>query len=327
MYAANKQQRWWPWALACAIIQGGPGVWALHMIAMCAMSWPAPEALAFNPSWALASLIVTMFINLLAFYASLYGWQRNKMLQDRSSSAQESGERSPNMGRRDRSPLPPPNGVDTIANIVGGGVTLEMNHNIGSTGLRGRATPGSAPPTATTSPHTKSRRYETGRITPLGAAAAATGATFATGAAVGAPSSGSSNGHAAANNDDGESTMISGKLRRRIREMSLDRSISGQLKVLPYRINIWFVLSALLLSATTLISHWMIGESLPLAYGAAAWQVPYILFFMFGTVAFLFAILMWFYFFPIASVRFMGTYARYHTTLMAVLINRLMILE
>jgi hypothetical protein len=55
-------------------------------------SWPTPVALKFNPSWALGSLALTIFLTVLAVFAALYGWRQNRVIQDRISSAPGSGD-------------------------------------------------------------------------------------------------------------------------------------------------------------------------------------------------------------------------------------------
>jgi hypothetical protein len=107
--------------------------------------------------------------------------------------------------------------------------------------------------------------------------------------------------------DDHEGLITENTRRRRlIARMSANRTVWGQLKVLPYRVNMWFVLSALLLSATTVLSLWMITMSLPAAYGTGSSSVPIVLFLILGTPAFLGASLMCFYFFPTLGVRLIG---------------------
>jgi hypothetical protein len=73
----------------------------------------------------------------------------------------------------------------------------------------------------------------------------------------------------------------------------------------------WFLLAAFTLSATTMLSHYLIGRSLPLAYGAVAGRTSLILYFIFGTISFTGAILMSFYFFPAVGVRFMGNFRHF----------------
>jgi hypothetical protein len=86
MYAAEKGSRWWPWALACGITQGGPGIWALHMIGMCAMSWSAPVDVVYDPGFAMAGFAVPVCCTFVAFRFAIYGYRRNKILMEKASS-------------------------------------------------------------------------------------------------------------------------------------------------------------------------------------------------------------------------------------------------
>jgi hypothetical protein len=224
LYAANKGERYWPWAIAMGIIQGGPGVWALHLIAMSALSWPTQVSLSFNPGYAIASLVVSIALNLAAYYAALYGWLRNKQQDELSPSTQTSA-------------------------VVKNGAAAAA------------------------------RRYDV--------IVARTGST----AGGSAPAQPSSNGEytPAADIMDEPEAMKSGgsRLRHRVRELSRDRSVLGQIKIIPYRINLWFIGSAALLSATTVLSHYLITLSLPAAYGVQGWTGSYLLFLLFGRFLFL----------------------------------------
>jgi NO-binding membrane sensor protein with MHYT domain len=246
LYAAEKQQRWWIWATACALVQGGPGVWALHMIGMCALSLPAPVDLEFNPVPAGSSFAVTFVLSVLAFYTGLYGWQQNKAWVDKGST---------------------------------------HHHSVAP--LTGKAA----------------------------AEAAANASSSTAGGSTGGGSSGKANGRKYEYEDtqnslnqstSGENQTVGTYRRRKILQMSSDHTIWGQLKVIPFRVNKWFVLSGLILSGTTMICHGMISGALPSAYGQYDNPMQLILFLVIGTPAFMFAILLVFYFFPTVGVRFMA---------------------
>jgi hypothetical protein len=283
MYSAEKQQRWWPWALACALVQGGPGVWALHMIAMCSYSWPAPVGLTFNPSWASGSLVMTVIINLLAFYAGLYGWQSNKAFQERTSSHGSTASRA---GGSIGSGGTATTATATVVGSDGSPYTIVRRVNVQHNDNNENKHKDN-PTTTNNNNDVAAHPKNLGDV---------------------------KRSHSKDNNNNNGNSVPTRKRvvtkntrrRRKITRLTYDRTIVGQLKLLPLRVNIWFCLSAMLLSATTMLSHWTIGLSLPSAYGARAGNVPIILFFVFGSVLFLWAILMCFYFFPTAGVRFMG---------------------
>jgi hypothetical protein len=234
MYAAEKQQRWWSWALACAITQGGPGIWALHMIGMCAMSWSAPVKVVYHPGYAIAGLVIAIAGSWIAFQFAMYGFNRNKALQESSSTTS--------------------NQVAPVA-----------------TGQKAAAAAAAA---ATT----KQQKYEHEKTST-----------------------------ASEEIQDGSTgTSSAAKKRRLIRELSLDRSILGQLRVLPYRVNLWFIISGVVLSLANTGSHSFVVEALPNALGAHVTPTLSSLTLVIGSPLFTFALLVTYYFFPQANVRFTG---------------------
>jgi hypothetical protein len=213
--------------LACAITQGGPGIWALHVIGMCAMSWSAPVNVVYHPGYTIGGLVIAIVATFISFQFALLGYTRNKEMMEASST----------------------------------GIGSHQQH----TGQKAAA--------AARSGESGGKKYEAERTQTV---------TIT------------------------ENTRWSHIKRRRINELASDRSILGQLKLLAYRVNVWFLFSGVMLSLGTVLSHAMVTIALPRGLGADVNPTLSSIYFVIGTPLFMFAMLQAYYFFPQANVRFSG---------------------
>jgi hypothetical protein len=204
LYNVEKRVQYWTWLIACAITLGGPGVWALHVIGLTALSLPA-VTITFNPSLAIGALVVALVCSLLSLYLAFGGWKYNS---DRDPQNTASVAPAPSVIASGTVTLPPPSalassGSGSVPPSAAASPLPPSNPSIAGIQLAlARRSPTNPIPTFVSSPLTS------GAISPLpdqrsSAVAAAAAAAVAAATGGGPPNALGSGNHSGSGNSTG----------------------------------------------------------------------------------------------------------------------------